>query len=151
MFVVCSLCLVKEIDERNNLRISYKSRFYGWAGWLRRGVIYASGNYLPVPLCLCASHVCVLQSDIGGCCRGAGGGLRWGKAGPLRFACSDCTGPDGDNGMSSCQLLGWLGGVCYLLIVFHGELSMHRSVAAFYSWSCDGRPFPPSHKINEHK
>lgn len=30
----------------------------------------------------------------------------WGKPGPLRFGCSDCTGPDGDNGMSFCQLLG---------------------------------------------
>lgn len=29
-----------------------------------------------------------------------------GKPGPLRFGCLECSGPDGDNGMSFCQLLG---------------------------------------------
>ena len=101
------------------------------------------GNYVSV-------HVCVLWCAIRAR-TGFGKKVCWGKPGPLRFGCSDCTGPDGDNGMSFCQLLGWLGSVCYLLIVFHGELSMHRSVPAFYSCSSDGRLFPSSHKINEYK
>lgn len=47
------------------------------------------------------------------CCDGASGTGQalvkkcvLGKRGPLRFGCSECTGPDGDNGMSFCQLLG---------------------------------------------
>lgn len=44
-----------------------------------------------------SKKVCVVGGWVGG----------WvGGLGPLRFGSSDCSGPDGDNGMSFCQLLG---------------------------------------------